>query len=313
MSRSRRTVHSRIAVLALTALLGALAACGPGSGAEQFSMPASNADIRSSASPLSSVEMEPLSTSRSAPVYWLSESDGTVSLYREFVSIPGAGDPIAASVRYMLSAKPQDPAYFNLWRPSQSIGASVSAENVITLDLEKKAFAASLDRGLAERSIAQLVYTATAAASNAGILSDGVEPSVKILVDGSSDFMAFGKIPLEQAFTREVKLAAPLWIIDPQFGSTQASGHVTFHGLTASFTGGEYWSIARKATKKHPGVEGEVIASGRIHTGGDALDSNEFSFSYMLDPGEYVFSAWGVDKPSGMKVAVESKTFTVQD
>lgn len=313
MSRSRRTAHSRIAVLALTTLLGTLAACGLGTDTEEFSMPATHASISASVAPLSSVEMETLSTNTSAPVYWLSESDGTVRLYREFVSIPGAGDPIAASVRYMLSSKPLDPAYFNLWRPSQSIGASVSADNVITLDLDKKAFAASLDRGLAERSIAQLVYTATAAASNAGILSDGMEPSVKILVDGSSDFLAFGQIPLGKPFTRDVKLAAPLWIIDPQYGSSQAPGQVSFHGLTASFTGGEHWSIVRQPAKNKSGGAGETIASGRLHTGGDSLDSNEFSFSYMLDPGEYTFNAWGVDKLSGLKVGLESKNFSVRN
>lgn len=275
---------------------------------------ASGAAIHASQSPWPAVEMESMNTNRNMPVYWLSESDSTVRLYREFVDIPGAGDPIAASVRYMLSAKPQDPAYFNLWRPSPSVGASVNAENVITLDLEKKAFAASLDHGLAERSIAQLVYTATAAASNAGILTDGIEPSVKILVDGASGYLAFGQIPLEKGFTRNAKLAAPLWIIDPQFGTTRAAGEVKFHGLAAAFSGGAFWEIGRlesAAGKKGAPVVGEVLYSGRLHTGGKDLDSNEFSFGIHLEPGTYVFSAWGVDADSGQEIGRESKEFTL--
>ncbi|MFJ6416173.1 GerMN domain-containing protein [Paeniglutamicibacter sp. NPDC091659] len=315
MSRSRRTAHSRIAALALMALLGTTASCGLGTGAEQFSMPASNTDTHSVA-PLSAVGMEALSTDRSMPVYWLSESDGTVRLYREFVQIPGAGDPIAAAVRYMLSSKPRDTDYFNLWRPSTSIGASVSPQNLITIDLGKKAFGASLDRGLAERSIAQLVYTATAAAANAGILSDGIEPSVRIQVDGSSDFLAFGQIPLDQTFTRDATLAAPLWVIDPQAGSSVPAGSVNFRGLSASFSGGEFWEIRRKKATNPLGIKSEStepVASGQLPAGSESRDTNEFSFSHELGAGEYTFTAWGVDATTDKRIALESKDFTVTE
>ena len=304
-----------MAVLVLMALLGTTASCGLGASAEQFSMPASTADIHSVA-PLSAVGMEALSTDRSTPVYWLSESDDTVRLYREFVQIPGAGDPIAASVRYMLSSKPNDTDYFNLWRPSTSIGTSVSPQNLITIDLGKKAFGASLDHGLAERSIAQLVYTATAAAANAGILSDGIEPSVKIQVDGSSDFLAFGQIPLDQTFTRDATLAAPLWVIDPQAGSSMAAGDVDFRGLSATFSGGEFWEIRRRKTVnplKAKSEPTEPVASGQLPAGDGSRDANEFTFSHELGPGEYTFEAWGVDAATDKRIALESKDFTVTE
>lgn len=315
MSRFHRTTKTRIAVLTLTALLGTLAACGVGASGEQFSMPEAQANISSSLAPVPELEMESLSTNRLAPVYWLSESDDTVRLYREFVKIADAGDPIASAVSHMLAAKPSDPGYFNLWRPSAMVGASVSAQNVITLDIDRKAFAAQLDQGLADRSIAQLVYTATAAASNSGILSDGIDPSVRILAEGSSDFLAFGQISLDQSFTRDVKLAAPLWIIDPQYGTERPAGQVSFHGLSAKFTGGEFWEIREhdpnagaKNTKP-----GKLVASGSLDTGGKGLDANEFSFSYQLEAGTYVFSAWGVDTVNDREVARESKVFTLKD
>ena len=295
------------------ALLGTTASCGVGTGSHQFSMPASNTDVNSVA-PMPAVEMEALSNDRRTPVYWLSESDGTVRLYREFVQVAGTGDPIAASVRYMLSSKPHDTDYFNLWRPSPSIGTSVSPQNLITIDLGKKAFGASLDRGLAERSIAQLVYTATAAAANAGILSDGIEPSVRIQVDGSSDFLAFGQIPLDQTFTRDATLAAPLWVIDPQAGSSVPAGKVDFRGLSASFSGGEFWEI-RKRKPMHPlkarSVSTEPVASGMLPPGDGSRATNEFSFSHELGAGEYTFTAWGVDAATEKRIALESKDFTV--
>lgn len=278
-------------------------------------MPATNKEVES-AETLSAVKMESLSAGRSMPVYWLSETDGTVRLYREFVQIPGASDPIAASVRYMLSATPHDTHYFNLWRPSSSVGASISPENLITLDLDKKAFGATLDRGLAERSIGQLVYTATAAASNAGILSDGIEPSVRILVDGSSDYLAFGQISLDQTFARDPKLAAPLWIIDPQAASSFPAGDVNFRGLSASFSGGEFWEIRRKMAKtprKTKSESAKVIASGKLPTGGDGLETNEFFFSHALEPGDYTFTAWGIDQATEKRLGLESKDFTVTD
>lgn len=311
MSRFHRTTKTRIAVLALTALLGTLGACGVGATGEQFSMPDAQANISASLAPVPEIEMESLSTNRLAPVYWLSESDDTVRLYREFVKIADVGDPIASAVSHMLAAKPADPHYFNLWRPSALVGASVNADNVITLDIDQKAFGAQLDRGLAERSIAQLVYTATAAASNSGILSEGIEPIVRILADGSSDFLAFGQISLDESFTRDVKLAAPLWIIDPQYGAERPAGQVSFHGLSAEFSGGQTWEIREHDPKigAKDTKPGKLVASGSLETGGTGLDANEFSFSYQLDPGTYVFSAWGIDAVTNREVARESKVF----
>ncbi|KAA0976340.1 GerMN domain-containing protein [Paeniglutamicibacter gangotriensis] len=307
MSHSSRSPRTRLVVLGLTAVLGTLAACGVGSPGEQYSMPKAATSLQAP-SPQSSAEMESLNTTAHLPVYWLAETDGTVSLYREFVEIQGAADPIADSIGYMLSHKPQDPRYFSAWRPSATVGASVSPDNVITVDLSEKAFGSKLDKGLAERTIAQLVYTATAAASNAGILTEGLQPSVRILVDGVSGYNAFGQIPLDHNFVRDTKLAAALWVIDPQFGRTTKSGQVTFHGVSAAFSGGEYWEITSRDPAK---ASDAVVASGDLHTGGQSLDQDEFSFTYVLSPGEYTFSVWGVDAATGKHAGTETKDFTV--
>ena len=308
MFRSRRSPRSRLAVLGLTVVLGTLAACGLGVPGEQYSMPKTATSVQTPV-PLPSVEMESLNTTARIPVYWLAENDGTVSLYREFVRVKEAADPIADSVRYMLSQKPADPRYFSAWRPSSAVGASISSDNVITVDLSAKAFGSNLDEGLAERSIAQLVFTATAAASNAGILAEGLEPSVRILVDGETGYDAFGHIALDHNFVRDAKLAAPLWIIDPQFGTTKKAGQVTFHGVSATFSGGEFWEITRRGESSDAST---VVASGALHTGGDSLGHNEFSFSYVLAPGDYCFSAWGIDAQTGRHAGTESKDFTVK-
>ncbi|MDO5743947.1 MAG: GerMN domain-containing protein [Micrococcaceae bacterium] len=307
MHRSRRSPRTRLAVLGLTLVLGALGACGLGAPGEKYSMPTGDTGTNTK-SPLSNVGMESLSANRSIPVYWLGKTDGTVSLYREFVRVAGAADPIADSVRYILTEKPEDPDYFSLWHPSETVGASVSPDNVITIDISAKAFGAKLDAGLAERAIAQLVFTATAAASNAGILSEGLEPSVRILVDGQPDYAAFGHVALDHNFVRDPKLAAPLWVIDPQYGTTQKAGKVTFHGVSAKFSGGENWKITRRDSEEDPKP---VVATGTLQTGDGALDHNEFSFSYVLAPGDYTFSLWGIDAGSNKALAKETKDFTV--
>ena len=131
---------------------------------------------------------------------------------------------------------------------------------------------------------------------------------MRILVDGTSGYEAFGRIPLDHNFTRDTKLAAPLWIIDPQFGSLEKTGQVTFHGVSASYSGGEFWQITRRGDGQDPA---SVVASGALHTGGDTLGHNEFSFSYVLAPGEYTFSVWGIDAATGRHAGTEAKDFTV--
>lgn len=309
MHRSRLSPRIRIAVLGLTLVFGTLAACGLGAPGEQYSMPTVTSGANS-ASPLSDVGMESLSANRNIPVYWLGKTNGTVSLYREFVRVAGASDPIADSVRYMLSNEPADPDYFSVWEPSGTVGASVSSDNVITVDISAKAFGSKLDQGLAERAIAQLVFTATAAASNAGILSEGLEPSVRILVDGQPDYEAFGHIALDHNFVRDPKLAAPLWVIDPQYGTTEKAGKVTFHGVSAAFSGGERWRITRSETAEDLNP---LVASGTLETGGESLGHNEFSFTHVLGPGQYTFTLWGLDANSDKKLATETKNFTVNE
>lgn len=308
MFRPVRSPRSRLAVLGLTVVLGTLGACALGVAGEQYTMP-QPAGSTQTATPLPSVEMESLNTTAHIPVYWLAENDGTVLLYREFARVPQAADPIADSVRYMLSQKPADPSYFSVWSPSDAVGASISPDNVITLDLSAKAFSSDLDEGLAERSIAQLVFTATAAASNAGILTEGLEPSVRILVDGEFGYVAFGHVVLDHNFTRDASLAAPLWVIDPQFGTTEQPGQVTFHGVSAMFSGGQFWKITRRGDSAG---DDAVVASGDLHIGGASLGHNEFSFTYGLGPGDYTFSAWGVDAATGRNAGTESKDFTVK-
>ncbi len=94
------------------------------------------------------------------------------------------------------------------------------------------------------------------------------------------------------------------------------AGSVDFRGLSASFSGGEFWEIRRKKAMnplKTKSESTEPVASGQLPTGGDARDTNEFSFSHELGAGEYTFTAWGVDATTDKRIAIESKDFTVKD
>ena len=269
----------RFAVMILVMVFGASVSCGSGGPRSLSSMPDATSAHGAPASPTAPRALEQLSARRLSPVYWLGENDATVYLYREFVKLPDAGDPIASALERMLAGKPKDPDYFSLWRPATALGASIDEKNVITLDISRDAFAATIDAGLAKRSIAQLVFTATAAAANAGILTGTAAPRVRVLVDGEAGFKAFGKLELPDLLARDYSLRAPLWVIDPQEGAVQVAGRVLVNGDDAAFSGGTHWQIQDLGDKARPVVSGGEVPGGKPGQGDDA-----FSFEQPIEP-----------------------------
>ena len=227
------------------------------------------------------------------PVYWLGLNGSDVQLYREFQPAERGGDPIGEAVLAMTSGKPSDPDYFNPWNPAGSVTASISGKNVITVDISEDAFKSSMDAGMAHRAVQQLVYTATAAASNAGLTTVGYEPTVVLLVDGKAGFTAFGHEVLEGSLLRDASLVAPIWIIDPHEGAGSQSS-LKVHGTAVSEGGQLSWRV-------EPIVDGRpaehAVATGYAEleapTGGTSL----FSFAVELPPGDYNVSVFhGTDR-----------------
>ena len=301
--RSRR---GSIGLLAASSLL--LSGCGVVASTPTTTMPISFGDAAGSAisAPLTAT---PPSEGKPAPgripVYWLGLNGSDVHLYREFQPAEKDGDPIGEAVLAMTAGTPSDPDYFNPWKKASSVSASISGKNVITVDISEDAFGTSMDAGMAHRAVQQLVYTATAAASNAGLTTVGHQSSVVLLVNGKAGYNAFGHELLEDPQQRDVALMAPIWIIDPQEGAGSQSS-LTVQGTAAPEGGQLSWRV-------DPIVDGrpaeEAIASGyadlEASTGGPSL----FDFSVELPPGEYsvsVFHGAGRANEDSKRVTISS-------
>lgn len=292
------TAHRQFRLLSSRGSLGLLAAsslllsgCGVVASTPTTTMPISFGDAAAStiASPLTAI---PPSEGKPAPgripVYWLGLNGSDVHLYREFQPAEKDGDPIGEAVLAMTEGTPSDPDYFNPWKKAGRVSASISGKNVITVDISQDAFDTSMDAGMAHRAVQQLVYTATAAASNAGLTTVGHQASVVLLVDGKAGYTAFGHEVLEGPQKRDASLMAPIWIIDPQEGSGSQPS-LTVSGTAVPEGGQLSWSV-------EPIVDGrpaeEAVESGyaelEASTGGPSL----FSFTVELPAGEYNVSVF---------------------
>ncbi|MCC9174581.1 GerMN domain-containing protein [Arthrobacter sp. zg-Y179] len=290
--------------LVAAAALG-LGGCGVVAENPTITMPSSfDAGEAPAAAPMTvSPPAEASSVGTLMPVYWLGRNDSTVSLYREFLHSDNTGDPIGEAVQAMTADKPLDQDYFTPWHAADSVTASISSKNVITVDISSDAFKGSLDSGMAHRAVQQLVYTATAAAANADLTTVGQESSVAILVDGKEGYRAFGHVPLEEPLNRDPALVAPIWVIDPQESEIRGTD-VEVSGTAVAQTTELHW-------RAEPIVDGRP-SSGAAASGSVELDkapgkTGEFSFTASLAPGEYSLRVYY----TGQETAGDSKRITV--
>lgn len=240
-------------------------------------------DSAARSSALASVPLESAKTAAQSPVYWLGESGQAAYLYREFREVENRGDPITTAISAMTTEQPMDEDYFNPWQPASSIAASVSPDNVITVDISADAFGRPLDAGMARLAVQQLVYTATAAAASSGLISQDEQIQVVILVDGRTGYRAFGHVPLGQPMVRDASVAAPVWVIDPQDGTVIEGNKVAISGRGVSPDTTLGWEIVGVGTTgSRPSAE---PTTGSVELGQDRAGT--FNFSVTLPKGNY--------------------------
>lgn len=311
-SRQGRTLKrlrllDKIAITGLSLAL-VLSACTARSSSPEVTMPttaSSKARGLVSAAPL-----ETVMATQTLPVYWLGKSNGDVFLYREFVPAPMGEEPIVTALRTMMSEQPHDPDYFSVWTNPERLGASISAKNVITVDVSANALSKSIDQGLAERAISQLVYTATAAAAMSGLVDSNSAIQVSILVDGHTGYKAFGHVALDAPLTRTPLFLAPVWIIDPANGTTTDDSPLMVSGVGVSPTGTLLWSLN---TLDGDSV-GKEYLSGTTSIPDNTGKPGNFTFNVAPPPGRYLLSVyWEVPDQPGVKLGVDSKTVTIAD
>ena len=303
----RRTRRGLLALVlpAALALSGCVATPQPGitdAGTPTQTVPGPAAGLATSA-PLESAQ-----ASNKAPVYWIGRSNDDVFLYREFRDVSEQDNPVTRALRVMMSQKPLDPDFFTPWQNPRKLATSISGKNVITVDVSADAFNSNVDADMAERAVQQLVYTATAAAASAGLTDAGQQIQVVVLVDGHTDYVAFNRVRLGSPTARSAGMVAPVWIIDPQEGTSLADGTVRISGRSSVPGGKLRWEIQRvDGTSKTPYLNGTVTASA------DAAQSGLFNLALNLGPGNYEARVSQPDPGSNARdLFVDTRGFTVR-
>ena len=295
-----------LGTVALITLAGlGLGGCTPVQGdsaATSLSAQARNTSDESAA-PHSTAPLTATAEGNLLPVYWLGDNNGSVLLYREFLSGEPGGDPIAAAVQTMTSSEPLDPDYFGSWSPAATVSASISPGNIITVDISRDAFGTRVDEGSAHRAVQQLVYTATAAAASSGLVTGGDPSSVVILVDGETGFNAFGYIELGEKMQRDTALMAPVWIIDPQHGTISDQPEITINGSGISDDALLHWRIDEIV-----GTELVPYRTGSVGLDGGPDVPGLFEFTVALEPGEYEVAVFDYPPDGGDRRDINSDT-----
>jgi hypothetical protein len=304
--RTGSTSRDLVAGLVSLGMAVVLSGCGVSSdtGSAGQSPAVGTSAISSSPTPATTTTAAPATkTLTGVPIYWIAESGRSFALYREFRDVPDTGGPISSAVSAMTSLKPLDPEYLTPWRTASRVTVTQKGK-ALTVDLSSDAFANSqVGSELANRAVQQLVYTATAAAQQAGTPAS----SVKVTVDGAP-FDAWGVIRLGAAMQRAPMSAvqAHTWITSPQEGANLPAGTVTFKGFGTSFEANFVWEVRTDS--------GAVVAKGFTMGGGGDGTFGDFTFTARLTAGKYSVLVSGSDGSGGAEgpgPAKDDKSFTV--
>ena len=303
--RVRPAVLAGVLVL-VPVLSGCTAEGGPTPSRSLASVPATGGTMPDG--PATSAPLETTQSSNKAPVYWIGRSGGNIFLYREFRDVPEQENPVTRALRAMMSDKPLDPDFFTPWQNPGKLATSISGKDVITVDVSADAFNSNLDADMAARAIQQLIYTATAAAASSGLIDTGQQIRVRILVDGHTDYVAFGHVQLGALMTRAAGLVAPVWIIDPQEDAEVPGGSIKITGRSTSPGSKLHWQILQAADggSKTPFLTGETTAAAEQGQAG------AFTLALTLPPGDYELRVGQAGSGGEPDRNEDTRTFTVR-
>ncbi|MFI7496354.1 GerMN domain-containing protein [Kocuria sp. M4R2S49] len=292
-ARSRPTPARRpLPVLALSAVgVLVLGACASGpEGSPDAAVPATG-KVPATSTGTSTADGGVATTK--LPVYWVGRANGGERLFREFRDASEAAaavDPIAAAAELMTGATPEDPDYRTLWSPVDRVGASTSPDGTITVDLPSEAFRPGLDRREARLALQQLAHTVTATAGTAGLLPEGSEAEVVVLVDGRPNEEVFESVRLDTPLRPDERVEAPIWLDEPQ-QDARTEGSLTLSGRALDGVRGGRWTVA--------GPDGKRVSSGAAAVVPRSDGTAGFRTELELEPGDYVVTVVGRDAEGG--------------
>ena len=246
---------------------------------------------------------EPESGRDVVPVYYVSETPQGDRLAREFRDVPAPEGPLVAAVTTMITEPANDPDYQSFWLPDTQVRSIEIAENAIAVDFTGVTDYTSVPDNMAQLAVQQLVYTVTAAASDAGL--NGGLP-VQILVDGEPPSAMWGGLDLSAPVARapQIDVRQLVQINNPAEGAVVGRA-VTVDGEAAVFEATVLWEIRQGE---------EVVDSGFASTTAGQQFA-PFTFAVDLEPGSYEVVVSAEDASGGAEGFApmsDTKTFTVE-
>jgi hypothetical protein len=152
------------------------------------------------------------------PVYFVGATVAGPRLYREYWKLPtGAGtveERTSAALGAVLGGvAPADAEYRSPWPAGAELGPVSIGADTVQVDIDRASTNPGVDEATAVAAVQQLVWTATAVSGATGVL---------LLVDGRPANDLWGLVGVGSVLHRDpaASTLAPIWIIDPQSGTT---------------------------------------------------------------------------------------------
>jgi hypothetical protein len=249
-------------------------------------------------------EPEPPAGSGTVPVYYVTTTPAGDRLAREFRQVPTPDGPLVAAVHTMLTEPAVDPDYnASVWGADTQVLSVEVGDTAIEVDLTGETDYTGVRDEVATLAVQQLVYTVTAAASNAGL--NGALP-VQILVDGEPPDAMWGQLDLSAPVARAPELGTRLLVqIDDPAQDAVVGSTVTVTGAAATTEANVLWEIQQ---------DGDTVQSSHT-TAQECCRLAPFTFTVELAPGSYTVIASQSDESGGTEGFApmsDSKDFTVE-
>jgi hypothetical protein len=236
------------------------------------------------------------SGSRAMALYWVADTALGFRLYREFARLDVRPNPMAAALRALVTTKPKDSDYTNLWPTGTKINSVKVSGTLATVDLTMgKMNVGSEAEALA---IAQLVWTATAA--------DPTVTKISLTLDGKKVESLAGHVDATKPFVRAptYNVLAPVWITSPAEGEQKLAQGFKLSGMASTFEANVAWKVY---------FDGKLIRKGSTTASQAAPAWKPWSVAISgLAPGRYLFAAMEYSAKDGSIVSKDTKNVTLK-
>lgn len=288
----RRAVLTVVWVVSLSLVL---AGCGKSSSPTPTPTTPHTISTSPASTPSASATPTPTVVTKAYAQYWVADTARGFRLYREYVRLEVAPDPIKTALTALISGTPKDSDYVTLWPKETKINSVVVAGDLATVNLTLGTM--NVGSEAESMAIAQLVWTATAA--------DTRVKRIQLTVDGKIVESIAGHVDATKPFRRGLtyEVLAPVWITYPEDGASVHAQGFTLSGMASTFEANVAWKVFQN---------GKLVQQGSTTATEAAPAWKPWSVSIPgLTPGKYMFIAMEYSPKDGSLVAQDTKNATL--